>query len=244
MSAVGIAAHEAGHAIIGALMPGAGIVEKISIVPRGVAIDDFDGDGHRDFITVGERKPIGELELRQLLEASPGRELSFEVEREGESLALTVIPRLEGEKGRIGAIIGMPAVRRQLGVGEALASMLEAKGVPGVVQRCLVRPPASRIGPATEEERGRVIAASPVGRRRSVSASYATSTGSSVSPSPLRSSPPTTLAPRRESGAGPSMIRSGAPSMRSSSRSSTRRPTSHSTVPRRANILMRMGSTV
>lgn len=31
-----VAYHEAGHAIIGALMPGAGIVEKISIVPRGV----------------------------------------------------------------------------------------------------------------------------------------------------------------------------------------------------------------
>lgn len=32
-----VAYHEAGHAIIGALMPGAGMVEKISIVPRGVA---------------------------------------------------------------------------------------------------------------------------------------------------------------------------------------------------------------
>ncbi|MEO1404118.1 MAG: ATP-dependent zinc metalloprotease FtsH, partial [Cyanobacteria bacterium J06635_1] len=32
-----VAYHEAGHAIVGALMPGAGIVEKISIVPRGVA---------------------------------------------------------------------------------------------------------------------------------------------------------------------------------------------------------------
>jgi DNA helicase HerA-like ATPase len=53
----------------------------------------------------------------------------------------------------------------ELGVGEALASMLEAKGVPGIVQRCLVRPPASRIGPATEEERERVMAASPVGSR-------------------------------------------------------------------------------
>ena len=31
-----VAYHEAGHAIIGALMPGAGKVEKISIVPRGV----------------------------------------------------------------------------------------------------------------------------------------------------------------------------------------------------------------
>ncbi|MEM9906949.1 MAG: ATP-dependent zinc metalloprotease FtsH [Cyanobacteria bacterium P01_D01_bin.44] len=32
-----VAYHEAGHAIIGALMPGAGLVQKISIVPRGVA---------------------------------------------------------------------------------------------------------------------------------------------------------------------------------------------------------------
>jgi cell division protease FtsH len=31
-----VAYHEAGHALIGALMPGAGSVEKISIVPRGV----------------------------------------------------------------------------------------------------------------------------------------------------------------------------------------------------------------
>ncbi len=53
----------------------------------------------------------------------------------------------------------------ELGVGEALASMLETKGVPGMVERCLVRPPASRIGPATTQERGRVVAASPVGPR-------------------------------------------------------------------------------
>ncbi len=31
-----VAYHEVGHALIGALMPGAGVVEKISIVPRGV----------------------------------------------------------------------------------------------------------------------------------------------------------------------------------------------------------------
>jgi cell division protease FtsH len=32
-----VAYHEVGHALIGALMPGAGTVEKISVVPRGVA---------------------------------------------------------------------------------------------------------------------------------------------------------------------------------------------------------------
>lgn len=51
----------------------------------------------------------------------------------------------------------------ELGVGEALVSMLEARGVPGVVQRCLVRPPCSRIGPVTDEERALVRSRSPVG---------------------------------------------------------------------------------
>jgi len=49
-----------------------------------------------------------------------------------------------------------------LGVGEALVSLLDAKGVPGVVGRTLIRPPASRLGPATKAERKTVIDASPV----------------------------------------------------------------------------------
>jgi len=51
----------------------------------------------------------------------------------------------------------------ELGVGEALVSMLEDKGVPGIVQRCLVRPPCSRIGPISDEERALVRSRSPVG---------------------------------------------------------------------------------
>ena len=47
-----------------------------------------------------------------------------------------------------------------LGVGEALVSMLDAKGVPGIVGRTLIRPPASRLGPATASERKAIIAAS------------------------------------------------------------------------------------
>ena len=50
-----------------------------------------------------------------------------------------------------------------LGVGEALVSLLDAKGVPGIVGRTLIRPPASRLGPATKTERKVVIANSPVG---------------------------------------------------------------------------------
>ena len=48
----------------------------------------------------------------------------------------------------------------ELGVGEALVSTLDAKGRPRVVQRTLIRPPRSRIGPATRQERGQLIAGS------------------------------------------------------------------------------------
>jgi hypothetical protein len=53
----------------------------------------------------------------------------------------------------------------ELGVGEALVSPLEAKGVPGIVDRTLIRPPASRLGPITPDERRDVISKSPVGTR-------------------------------------------------------------------------------
>lgn len=49
-----------------------------------------------------------------------------------------------------------------LGVGEALVSTLEAKGTPIIVQKTLVRPPGSRLGPTTPEERKAVINSSPV----------------------------------------------------------------------------------
>ncbi len=50
----------------------------------------------------------------------------------------------------------------QLGTGEALVSTLEEKGIPSMVQRTLIRPPSSRLGPITPEERRKVIADSPV----------------------------------------------------------------------------------
>ena len=49
-----------------------------------------------------------------------------------------------------------------LGVGEALVSVLDEKGAPTVVARTRIRPPVSRLGPATEAERAAVIASSPV----------------------------------------------------------------------------------
>jgi uncharacterized protein len=49
-----------------------------------------------------------------------------------------------------------------LGVGEALVSTLDEKGAPNIVARTLIRPPDSRLGPATDAERAAVMAASPV----------------------------------------------------------------------------------
>ncbi|MEM8577801.1 MAG: helicase HerA-like domain-containing protein [Pseudomonadota bacterium] len=49
---------------------------------------------------------------------------------------------------------------REVGVGEAVTSMLQKKGVPGVVERTLIRPPSSQLGPITEAERRAILAAS------------------------------------------------------------------------------------
>ncbi|PPD32382.1 MAG: ATP-binding protein [Methylomonas sp.] len=45
----------------------------------------------------------------------------------------------------------------ELGVGEALVSFLDEKGTPQPVQRALIKPPHSRIGPASNEERQQAI---------------------------------------------------------------------------------------
>ncbi|UBH26745.1 helicase HerA-like domain-containing protein [Aeromonas enteropelogenes] len=45
----------------------------------------------------------------------------------------------------------------ELGVGEALISLLDEKGRPGVVERAFIAPPASRIGPLSEAERQNLI---------------------------------------------------------------------------------------
>ena len=50
----------------------------------------------------------------------------------------------------------------ELGVGEALVSFLDAKGVPEPVERCFIAPPRGRIGPASDAERAAVIGASPL----------------------------------------------------------------------------------
>jgi len=51
---------------------------------------------------------------------------------------------------------------REVGVGEAVTSMLERKGIPGMAERTLIRPPSSQLGPIDEGTRAALIAGSPV----------------------------------------------------------------------------------
>jgi DNA helicase HerA-like ATPase len=51
----------------------------------------------------------------------------------------------------------------ELGVGEALVSLLDAKGTPGITERAWVLAPGSQLGPITPDDRKRLIAGSVVG---------------------------------------------------------------------------------
>jgi DNA helicase HerA-like ATPase len=58
--------------------------------------------------------------------------------------------------------LNVETVITQLGVGEGLVSFLDEKGIPGVVERALICPPHSQIGPITPEQRQQIIRGSVV----------------------------------------------------------------------------------
>ncbi len=53
----------------------------------------------------------------------------------------------------------------ELGTGEALVSVLQGKGDPSPVERTLIRPPCSKIGPITKALRNQIIASSDLAER-------------------------------------------------------------------------------
>ncbi len=91
----------------------------------------------------------------------------------------------------------------ELGVGEALVSMLDAKGTPGITERAWIFPPASQIGPIDASERRALISRSLVAgvyekvvdresafemlksRAESAPASGATKAGAAAAPAPV-----------------------------------------------------------
>lgn len=54
---------------------------------------------------------------------------------------------------------------KDVGTGEAVTSFLTAKGMPGMAERTLIRPPVSRLGPLPAAELAALIAASPMEAR-------------------------------------------------------------------------------
>jgi hypothetical protein len=70
--------------------------------------------------------------------------------------------RTAAETFRQNPRVDAAAAITELEVGEALVSLLDAKGTPTPVERAFVLPPRSRLAPLTPEERKRVMKASPV----------------------------------------------------------------------------------
>ena len=70
--------------------------------------------------------------------------------------------RAAAETFRINPDLDVEEAITQLKVGEALVSTLMEDGAPSVVQRTLVKPPRSRLGPVTAKERAIIQSISPV----------------------------------------------------------------------------------
>jgi hypothetical protein len=66
------------------------------------------------------------------------------------------------ETFRINPALDVAQAITELKVGEALVSTLLADGSPSVVERTLIKPPRSRLGPVTDQERAIVQSVSPL----------------------------------------------------------------------------------
>ena len=93
------------------------------------------------------------------------------------------------------AIPDMATAITELAVGEALVSLLDEKGRPGVTQRVYVIPPGSRIGPIDDAERAALVRGSPLAGR------YDTTEDRESAYEKLRARTESTAAPAEAAGA-------------------------------------------
>ena len=66
---------------------------------------------------------------------------------------------------RPNSAIDVPSAITELKIGEALVSLLQPDGSPSPVQRTLIKPPASRVGPLTAQERAIMISTDVIGAK-------------------------------------------------------------------------------
>lgn len=71
--------------------------------------------------------------------------------------------RAAAETFRANPDVDVATAITELKVGEALVSLLQPDGAPSPVQRTLIKPPASRVGPLTPDERAQIRAYDAVG---------------------------------------------------------------------------------
>ena len=71
--------------------------------------------------------------------------------------------RAAAETFRANPGVDVATVITELKIGEALVSLLQADGSPTPVERTLIKPPASRVGPLDVKERGVMIATDAIG---------------------------------------------------------------------------------
>ena len=66
------------------------------------------------------------------------------------------------ETFRVNPGVDVATAITELKVGEALVSLLQPDGAPSPVERTLIKPPRSRLGPLTDKERAIIVSISPV----------------------------------------------------------------------------------
>ena len=108
--------------------------------------------------------------------------------------------RAAAQTFRTNPTVNVEEVITQLGVGEALVSFLDDKGTPGIVERAMVVPPHSQIGPITPEQRAAIIAASvDLGRAYGTAvdreSAYEKLKGKAIASSAAASAPPVVKVP-------------------------------------------------
>jgi regulator of sigma E protease len=95
-----------------------GIVEDSPAAEAGLMARDR-------VLGVGERRPVTDAELRSLIQASAGRELTLVIGREEQELELVVTPREIDGQGKIGVGLGIATVHRELTLAEAAGEALD-----------------------------------------------------------------------------------------------------------------------
>ena len=121
-----VAYHEAGHAIVGALMPGAGVVEKISIVPRGIA-----ALGYTLQLPEGDRFLMIESEIRgQLVTLLGGRAAEEVVFNQLSTGASDDIQKATDLAERCITLYGMSPILGPIAIDRSQSQFLEGYAQP------------------------------------------------------------------------------------------------------------------